>query len=340
MERKDGISVIVCCYNSASRLENTLNHLFTQSVSDTVNWEIIVIDNNSTDNTAETANQLYSNSGSSIPFKVIHESKPGLSNARKAGFDSSQFEFVLMVDDDNWLCPDYLSTVYQRLSQDQTIGMVGGLGIPKLEMEEPAWFNELAYCYATGPQSETGNSGFTLELYGAGLALRMSALAKLETAGFRSLLSDRIGNTLMSGGDTELCHAFRIAGYKLYFDDSISFIHQLPAGRINWHYLRRLFYGFGMMKVAIDIYTGTINNYPMPQDGKLPFWFSRTVYLTRQLLPDLPILLRGMFSNMEGDKRILKAIAQLGHINALVKQRNSVMDNYRVVAKLKTDLTK
>lgn len=338
MSRQEGISVIVCCYNSVERITPTLEHLFEQKVTQGFEWEIIVVDNNSSDDTSSKSKELYSQSGSSIPFNVVSEPNPGLSNARQAGFNASKYEIVLMVDDDNWLSSNYLDGIWSVFQKDDAIGMVGGLGIPELSEPAPEWFDRYAYCYATGPQTKDGKAGFTEHLYGAGLALKLSVLDTLKANGFTSLLSDRIGNSLMSGGDTELCFAFRMAGAKLYYEPTISFKHELPQGRINWRYLRRLFHGFGLTKSRMDIYTACIQGKPMPVDGRLPFWFNRAYFLWKKLLKDRWMLFNSKFSEMEGNDELLVALAKKGQIEGILSMKSDYISNYKQVYDLREKL--
>jgi glycosyltransferase involved in cell wall biosynthesis len=332
--RENGVSVIICCYNASKRLEPTLTHLFSQQFSKSLNWEIIVVDNASADSTAQIAQQLFDKSGTSIAFKVVYEPKPGLSFARECGFRNSRYDIALMVDDDNWLCPNYVQAVHSHFENDGNLGMVGGLGLPEISGPTPDWFDRYAYCYATGHQSETTEADL---LYGAGLALRLSHLDKLRNHGFSSILSDRVGDALISGGDTELCMAFRMAGFRLKYDRTISFRHQLPDGRLKWSYLRRLFYGFGITKAKMDIYTAALSGQPMPADGRLPFWFNRIYFLSKRLLSDLPVLLRGRFNELEGDELLLKATAKLGHIEGLWNSRTELISLYEQVYKLRDE---
>ncbi len=57
---KPGVSIIICCYNSERRLPETLAHLFTQQVSEDIPWEIIVVNNASSDATSRIAAQAFS----------------------------------------------------------------------------------------------------------------------------------------------------------------------------------------------------------------------------------------------------------------------------------------
>jgi len=67
-QSKDGISVVICCYNSASRLPATLQHIAEQSLDSEILWEIIIVDNASTDNTAEIASTYWQFLNCRIPF--------------------------------------------------------------------------------------------------------------------------------------------------------------------------------------------------------------------------------------------------------------------------------
>ena len=332
VSKEDGISVIVCCYNSVSRIIPTLQHLIDQKVSTDIPWEIILIDNYSNDDTGKVAQDLMLSQSNAIPFRVVEEKEPGLSNARNKGFEESKYEIVLMVDDDNSLAPNYVEGIYNGFENNPNIGMVGGLGIASLEIEPPKWFKEYAYCFAVGEQNPEEH------LYGAGLGLRMSALQKLRKAGFESLLSDRTGNNLMSGGDTELCFAFRMAGYQLKYVPQLTFNHHLPQGRINWKYLRRLFDGFGQSKAFMEVYTSAIAEKPLPQGTRASVWKDRTSYLSGQIRSDLPLLLLSKVANLEGNNRLLLAIAKLGHIRKIKEIKEGYYDNYQKVYKLRDSL--
>ncbi|MCF8463890.1 MAG: glycosyltransferase family 2 protein [Flavobacteriales bacterium] len=328
--RKPGVSVIVCCYNSEKRLVPTLHHLFKQRVNPLVNWEIIIVNNNSNDATASVALQLHEQQGNSITFRVIDEPKPGLSNARNAGFLAAEYEFVLMVDDDNWLSENYVETVYSHLQNNPKAAMVGGLGEPELEEAAPSWFNDYASCYATGPQAKTGAAPLKHadELYGAGCAIRLTALEHIKHCGFKNILSDRTGASLMSGGDTELCLALRMAGFELLYDERIHFKHFLPKGRVTWLYLRKLFQGFGQSKALTDVYISTMRNEPIPTNQRFPFWFNRTWFLVSQLRKNLALLVRSKMQLMEGNAALLQVLAQVGQLRTIIKHRNELIGYY------------
>jgi len=101
--KKYDITVILCCYNSVSRLQSTLEHLFKQKLNSDISWEVLLIDNNSNDNTAEVSKSIWKSFDSEINFTVISEPMPGLSYARKKATNSANGELLVFCDDDNWL---------------------------------------------------------------------------------------------------------------------------------------------------------------------------------------------------------------------------------------------
>ncbi len=239
----DGITVIICCYNSVQRLSKTLQALSTQQCS--ITWELLIVDNASEDNSAEYAVDLWKMFRPDIPIRVVEESIPGLSNARKTGIKTASYANVLFCDDDNWLNEQYVQGMYNMLMSDSQTAACGGMGIPIFESKEPYWFYEYAEAYALGSQKINSEHGNILNLYGAGLAIKKSALDKLYKSGFDSVLQDRVGMLLSSAGDTELTYALVLLGYKLQCSNELKFFHFLTKERLTVSYLKRLFTSFG-----------------------------------------------------------------------------------------------
>ena len=108
-----GISVIICCYNSSKRLPDTLKHLASQKLAKDINWEVIVIDNASTDDTAVIAQREWDSYRQLSPaFTVLKEPRPGKNFAFKTGVYAAKYEYLLTCDDDNWLSPDYIKLAF------------------------------------------------------------------------------------------------------------------------------------------------------------------------------------------------------------------------------------
>lgn len=254
-----GVSIVICCYNSVGRLPETLRHLAAQTSTASIPWEVLVIDNASSDATAAVARQAWSDEALA-PLRVVNEPKPGLTHARYRGLRESQFEFISLIDDDNWVSADWVARVFSILSTHPEVAVCGGRGEPVLEIKTPPeWFAEFASAYAVGPQG--GAEGYVVRawLYGAGMSIRKAAWIALLSNGFRPALADRKGKSLTSGGDSELCFALVLSGWNLWYDPNLTFRHYLPAERLTWSYLRRLHRSFGAAVVWMEQYKQLID---------------------------------------------------------------------------------
>ncbi len=290
-----------------------------------------MVDNNSTDNTTEFAQNVHAKSGTDIAFKVVQEPQPGLMNARKCGIQTCKYEMMLFVDDDNWLNPNYVDLCFDLMQNHPNTGILGGFGTPA-NQNLPAWFEEYSGSFAVGQQgSENGKVSC---LYGAGMCIRKKAWLKLESHGFKSILLGRTGKSLTSGEDTEICYAIQLAGFEISYNDRLRFKHDLPDARLNWKHLRQLYYGFGMAKAQLDIYSGYLKGNPIPKDGKLPFWFNRAVYLFQQLIPEIPLLIASSVLRLEGNGNILTALAKVGQIKGVLNTRKNYLERYKQVYQL------
>ncbi|MFM9908501.1 MAG: glycosyltransferase, partial [Chitinophagaceae bacterium] len=243
---KKGISVIICCYNSESRLPKTLAALSLQLFKEPINWEIVLVDNASTDHTSIDGPRIWALNNNGVPFRIEYESAPGLSYARKKGIQSANYPILVFCDDDNWLGPNYLQNVYSIFEKNPSIAACGGKGLPAFEQNPPPyWFNEYSEAFALGSQEITREKGRLLNLYGAGLAIKKDVLSKLFDSGFEPILSDRVGTALSSAGDTELTNALVLRGFELYYSEALIFSHFMPSARLTKDYLNRLFTSFG-----------------------------------------------------------------------------------------------
>ncbi len=281
-----GVSVIICCYNSAGRLKETLSALARQRFHSRIDWEIVLVDNASTDNTAEAATMLWeafaadglsdaAGPGSrpivDVPLRIVAEPTPGLAYARKKGIAEAAYSVLLFCDDDNWLCPDYVQGVSDILSSDASVAACGGKGIPVFEASKPEWFDDYAEAFATGPQDVNVDDGRIISLYGAGLAIRRRTLEECFPEDLNLLTKGRTGKSLSSGEDIEMTYTFVLRGYKLVYAKDLWFSHYLPQGRLNKQYLGRLFKAFGKDGPIRNLYYAHITTRPSHQ--RITNWY-------------------------------------------------------------------
>lgn len=264
------VSVVICCYNSEARIRATLESLVAQDIPETICWEVILVDNNCTDRTVEVAHAVWSLER--VPLRVVEESTPGLSSARDCGVGHSDGRYVLFCDDDNWLAPDYLRLAHEYLNKHPDYAAIGGWGdvVSDPDVDIPEWFEQFETKYACG---KTGREGDVDNLVGAGMFIRKDALDDLRSSAFKSLLSDRKGTALSSGGDLELSLALRIRGWKLYFSEAMYFKHYMPVGRLTEEYLLRMSHGHGCSRPILSEYRRLVTGGAKSKGtlGLLPF---------------------------------------------------------------------
>jgi glycosyltransferase involved in cell wall biosynthesis len=234
----NGVSIIVCCYNSASRISETLQHIFKLIVPESLSCEILLIDNCSTDNTQVVAGQVNKEfNHKKIDFRIIEERNPGLSEARKRGVAESKYDLLLFCDDDNHLDDDYLIAAVDIFIRNLEVGIVGGWCKPKLPFYPGKWIEANYTALACEPSP--GKERFVDWVFGAGMVVRKRVFSDLQINGIRLLLSDRIGLKQASGGDAEICRLARFLGYKVYYSPDLILHHSISSNRLTrWSFIR------------------------------------------------------------------------------------------------------
>lgn len=245
---KAGISIIICCYNSEKIISRCLQHLFDQETKPDLKWEIILVNNNCTDNTEKVARELFEKHPH-IQSKIIVENKAGLAYARIKGIQEAQYSYIIFCDDDNLLYRNYIQNAFSIINNDNRIGACGGMGIGEFEITPPAIIQKMQNCYALG--SQKNNIAF---LYGAGICIRKSIYEQIIHNNYPLFLTGRKGNLLLAGDDSEICRWIILLGYKLKASDDLKFIHVLPQKRLSIAYFKKMLEGFGYAAPILKIY--------------------------------------------------------------------------------------
>lgn len=245
MRNNNGISIIICTYNGADRLPKTLIHLIKQEFVTQLDWEIIIVNNGSEDNSSAVAESFWmQNRLAGVEFKIIEEKQKGLSFARTAGICASQFDFVIFCDDDNWLQKNYVSLAYNIISSNTKIGALGGQSTAVSSTLLPSWFENSKENYAVGSQAiKSGDITPRNFLWGSGIIIRKK-LYQIAFKKYPSLLVGRRGELLSSGEDSEICIRIIMMGFKLHYSDQLKFQHFISEERLTESYNEKLKMGF------------------------------------------------------------------------------------------------
>ena len=135
MTRPD-ISVVVCTYNRAALLRRALLSLFAQK-TEKRSYEIIVIDNNSADDTPDTVASLQTDSP--VTLRSYRETQQGNAYARNAGVEQAEAPIVAFLDDDVEADENWVGTIKSGFQRYPELSFVGGRILPLWESEPPAW---------------------------------------------------------------------------------------------------------------------------------------------------------------------------------------------------------
>lgn len=349
-----GVSIVICCHNSAARLPRMLPYLRAQEVPGGLCWEVVVVDNASTDGTAQIARELWP-ANMKVPLRIVDEPRLGLSFARQTGFKEARYEYVSFLDDDNWAAPSWVRTVNEVMTRHGEVGACGGYSEAVFESEPPSWFENHKTYYAVGPDwGDPASPSYRDLLWGAGLTIRKSAWQQLVDNGFSSRLIGRQGTRLLAGEDTELCLALRLNGWRLYYDPRLRLRHYMCAARLQWSHLRKLYRGDGEASVDLDAYGFALAANDASLKSRLKMtWQWQALAVIKRLAGQPSKSLTALYGLAEGDSgaawvenqtgRLVRLLQLRGKYNSSVHQMQSFMLNKRwdefSVAQLKRKVT-
>jgi len=228
-------SIIVCTYNRAESLRHTLKCLAALQNPDGSDWEVIVVDNNSSDQT----HQLVKDFSSVFPrLRYEYEEQQGLSYARNLGIKSAKGDIVLFTDDDVCPEPDWLETVITSMSR-YTCDACGGYIAPIWETPPPDWLTERFHGFLAIKMDTSGPYQVTTVKdapFGANMAFRRSVfdrVGKFDTS------RGRKGSELASGEDGEMFERMLAADMKIMYLPDANVHHRVEAYRVTKKYLRK-----------------------------------------------------------------------------------------------------
>ena len=250
---KPGVSVVICCFNSAEVITPTITSLSNQEVPPGAGYEVILVDNNCSDDTVQLAENAWQNP--TYPLKIIKEDKTGLIFARQKGVLYAGYDILLFIDDDNILNSDWVKKLTRIYKTMPGVGTAGGFNHALIQGDKPAWFDGFRTVYACGPVV-----GGKIQLpFGAGLSFRTAVIKEVFSSGLPLYLVGRTKNTLLRGDDTEMYLRARLMGWNFYYDSSLELQHYLLARRINWDYICRARKGGGLAGTILNMYTRLLN---------------------------------------------------------------------------------
>ena len=263
MAPTDSISVLICTYNRAALLGQTLEALSQATAPDACSVEVVVVDNNSTDGTPAIVRRA----AASCPWPVqyVHERQQGKGFALNAGLSVSRGDIIALTDDDVLPDADWLVRTLANFRSAEGVVFVFGKVLPRWTVSAPPEMLTVRARDIWGPLALVDYGDETIRYdaatfgtrrlpVGANLSIRRDAIARV--GGWRTDLG-KVDDTLIAGEDHELCvRLFRAGLYSGIYDPTVSVRHLVPASRLTRRYFRRWFYWHGrtMARMADAVY--------------------------------------------------------------------------------------
>ncbi|GLS79867.1 glycosyltransferase [Paracoccus marinus] len=273
------LTVIMCTRNRAEQLRRVLESAAAMQVPPGTTWEFLLVDNGSTDHTAEVVQSF----DGRLPIRRIVEPTPGLSNARNAGVAAARGDYILWTDDDVVIDPGWLAAYADAFSAYPDAVVFGGVIEPVYEEEPPAWFRENEDLLATivakrdlGPERRLMENVPGTIPYGANYALRAAEQKRhrYDPALGVSPTHKRLGE------ETMVIDAIRKEGGAAVWVPAARVRHLIPAKRLTMDYVRVYSESAGETWAYLSETSGAdVMGPPVPRGGRrflgAPVWTIR-----------------------------------------------------------------
>lgn len=236
------ITFLICTHNGSKKIQKVLEAIANQNDISKELFEVLIVDNASDDNTAEIASEIIQSLH--LNGRILFESRLGKTYAFMKGLFEARGQFMSIIDDDNYIDPDFTKNVIEIFDAHTDVGIIGSNNHIDVDSKYiPDWFKWASGRYACAKPwldeiEESSNDlviGKTGVVAGAGLSLRIEPLKACLNKGYKFFNdAQRSGGVNISGSeDVELCFLMRSLGYKFAYNSSIKLRHDIDIQRLN-----------------------------------------------------------------------------------------------------------
>ncbi len=236
------ISVVIRAYNSEENLPTILDALKSQAATEGFQWEVVVVDNNSTDTTPQIVRSYQEQWNYPYPLRYVLEPQQGAVFARQRAIAESKGVLVGFLDDDNIPGPHWVSAIHTFDQQHPQAGVFGSQIHGDFEIPPPKDFQKIQGFLAIkeyGQEPRKFNASLLDLPAGAGMVVRKQVW--LEAVPQTLQLQGPVGNSLKSKGEDfeSMIHISR-AGWEIWYNPKMRLHHRIPAWRLEEDYLMEL----------------------------------------------------------------------------------------------------
>lgn len=240
-------TVAIPTYNGANRLPKVINLLLKQTGVAKLNWEIIIIDNNSKDDTNKVSEFYKQFSNQNFSFRYFLEKRQGIAFARMRAINEARGEFIAFIDDDNFPENDWVLQSYIFGKEHPQAGAWSGQIHGDFEVSPPEDFTRIQAFLAIrehGLQPYLFDADNLRLPPGAALVVRKQAWC--ESVPEELVFKGRLSKLMVSGDDTEALLYLHKAGWEIWYNPAMHINHQIPHWRLEKDYLLVLARGCGL----------------------------------------------------------------------------------------------
>ncbi|MFR9651696.1 MAG: glycosyltransferase [Rikenellaceae bacterium] len=259
------LSLIITTYNRAEQLKTALLSVCAQ-VAEASDWECLVVNNNSVDNTDLVVEQII-DENKHLNIRLLHEYKQGLSHARNCGVADACGEIIIFVDDDESFVDTFISSYIEFFDRHPEVSVAGGGYEPRYEGGKPSWISPIvelpiAYPLDLGAEDRQFPRG---KIPGGGnMALRRRVITQPL---FNTELG-RCGEQLFGGEEVELLNRLRAAGEPIWWVAGAKMYHMIPRTRLEMSYLTKLWLSIGVSQRRRAMIDGRISTLYLREAAK------------------------------------------------------------------------
>jgi glycosyltransferase involved in cell wall biosynthesis len=296
------ISAIICTYNRDTYLGAAIDSLLSQDLA--ALFEVIVVDNGSSDRTQEVVQQR----ASDPRVKYVYEPTIGLSVARNTGAKNASAEVLAYLDDDAVASPQWLRSLYSAYQQNSQLAIAGGKVtlIWPPGVEQPKWLSPgLA---ANLGAYDLGDSDISIQKpgltpRGLNYSIRRQFLA--DVGGFDPHLG-RVGKNLLSNEELQMTELALQRGWEVYYLPKATVAHHVAPERLKPSWFLNRGWWQGISECYREQLAGKAGVEQLPRGGER---FFRGLYKSLQYI----------WNPAERFDKLVYAYGQIGYLNAAIK---------------------
>jgi len=274
-------------------------------------FEVLVVDNGSTDNIKDLVLSVFSNS--KINYRYFYEPEPGLLSGRHLGAKQAQGNIFVFLDDDVVLSKEFLKAL-SKAFEDKSVKLVGGKCLPRYLSSPPEWLNSLwtekdgiRHCgyLSLIDQGDLAKESSPSNIWGLNFSIRRETF--FELGGFNPDNIPKKYQRYQGDGESGLTRKIISKKYKALYHPNAFVEHLIPASRLTFDY----FYNRQFYQGVCDSYTNIRNS--LNQTSWEPTFLQKVKYKLKVFFSETKTERKSVEVNISPEVQKLNAVMKKGY---------------------------